>query len=1444
MSTPKDLEKLRKTAVRWKTRQLENKITVDQMQTDTVQPSANKKKRKNIPEHETDDFTESAVVHIANRTMTGMDETRNPNIQREPQAKRHMKMLDLKTLNNMNSRETIQITTSMRPMTEFEAEKRLTSAKPLDEGDNDPSIPGKFLTDKITSVESIFDKNQSFLARRTSAKRREGVQTYPRDKISAAHFAKIFFAPHGYFSPCIRSESAECVMQTILPHPNNKTVPMMAYVTPDEYRAVEGGFVESPYKPELCEFCNRYLTNLEAKRSILGTQRSEIEIPSRYHITGIPGEYSKHSIIQPNGSNRTDGVLGDFRVWNSSDYEPVMGAVQAGKPLIETVISMQEYQRVDKEKAVLEGIVYVEGWAERKGLFYLNEMALLTNRQIDPYESRVVDTEKPVDILMLLRGYFEERDAEYENYTYIFSDLMENVLDDALLERPVPKTESRWPYYCLHKIDSPPKFETHRYYYAVLVRANLAQTLHAQLTNNENLKTKLTYFIDAHMPLIHWMDKTQRFSDAKLTSPLFDPNMDFYTNILFQKWPKYQLHYVQDDIRQVPFVIRTYTRPKPVEILHSYYIENLAERVKQPVHDIVPMMDALRDLDVNTFTNAHYIRLSLQYKEMLLLCSTTVKNAWPDMDVKRIRNFKDEGPKTEKQYQDNLQHNSKVIDRVQSAFYELIERMQKENIYYKQMIFLVGHIVFCDYRKTVEELKKMDDTDVDSIMEVCFHFKSIFPSNTDIEIANRTIAGRPWKEYYYLMSCLVRVYVSEHIHKLEDWRVKPIRNALVLFRNTHLALFRYITNSPPHLKTDAHLDSSVSGRSSGITVTWLDKFYPYETPLVHPGALPDFIDGLPNVKFVTNCGMNKHKWIKLQYKKPQQVCGKRNFADMLQKACQSNETMYRYTCLEMELSFQGLYEDCVVVPSFARAVVLDEMFDNIMHPEVKTEIHDFIVDNENLVMDATSESLCYMMERCPYMCELLEEVYAEWFDWRVRTNMDMVRQCFENDGNFFRTSTLVYQRVKLSSNKKIYRPKNTNFVDFICSQIRQYDVWRYSKKIILEGGSMIKPMQRFIVERFVNYIGPGQSIDLVDLKILTMKPATLDTIATIQDIYKTASYEKKTAKTKKDRIDQLVKEQLMNLEPNQYSVVTYFFFAVQRVQSLQLVRIENTNFIRAGIEKMLERIGATSLGEISELQTTLVYSVCCSRYHNDFPLSADSAASGFDETMYSLMDGTVTCGKKENGKKKKIGYVPEKNVRAIRVNQSNPRHSITIARQQAREKLKPVCRKTEVLAIDMIAEAVEAPGNVKTTGEKRQGKQAERRRRTNIPAPKPPFVLSPCCGRIFGYKWQNWLGERYYCGVCKSNADIFQTNNTPICESCKDRVKGANGVLYYMYDDVYTNSFRPVILCLPCTKPWKELEVVLTLSLVMRGRYQPTFVASILHSVENTMDRLIKNTTK
>lgn len=1291
------------------------------------------------------------------------------------------------------------------------------------------------------NLETIFDEKNRYW-NKESAKTEQGLEGYRKEEVSRTHIAKVLWiaTPDRPFAACMFAEQGWCQSQLDpkLRHPGREGMACMAYYSADEYRLLEAGTV-LPEKHTLCEFCYRFMTGRRIERVSHGSHHAEEEIPSRYYLIGA-GEYSldgMHQPVEKKNAQYPDGVLGHMRMYNTSDFVPVVGALEEGGTLQPARIWHYDAWRRAREEGTLPAeCAYVFGWEETKPFASLNSNALPQVNQIDPYLRSTVTFTEQLTVAATLRAYFARsaRLAIQPSYVHIFQDLMECVADPDYLERPRYRSRSGkrdWQRFCLHAREAPPSLETHRIYYTLLVKINTCKQIYdadKPIETDETTKQNLQVYIEAHSSLLVWMRNADDYSDHALLNTLVPhpslPNVTlpvlhaYYPTDRLLPRPRNYLYATQQQ--------RIHSRDTPLDTCRRAFVCEAAERLARPPAQLPFAYSSLAKLYEGT-PPANYMHELREHFDanVRAVGVPTFAPEWQGADLGYIKRML---------LDDRVQLSTEELtarawqiadNALRADFAQIDEFVTQRQARLGAVVQRYATLVFMDFKQTVHALQYHDN--LGELVRFIEYGRTLIPGDGAILVlTENSVNGHPLAKYCTLLACLLRVYVSETLRELVSVGETRLRHHLHLFRNSHLALFRKITENPTLPLPDVELVQT-HGTDTRIRVaerTLLDQYYPDPTREVHQGDLPDYVNSLSKVNFVNDGAMDEHPWIKMHFKNLGRCCAGREYTAMLQKLCMSDATFYGYTCLELELAFKGLYETCTVVPSFARSLALDELFDNIEVESVKQSIIQLIIDNQALIAEATSESMCYMIDHAPALKDALEDVYRDWFDWRVRADMDMARQCYNETGDFTRYYEVVQDRVKLHSIKSIYRHIEGDFVPWLCKLLKKLEEEHFKAPEITptppEAHLTFK--QRLIMQCVVYYLDPTQEIEASDLRVTGMSEETLQTLLELNRIF-----ERQTRKgvgiTDKDEgaVEANAAEILRVFARNtpQYVLVSFFFTMLHTYRNFRQMRINNLNVLERQMTQLKRQYSLVEHGEVPANATHCVFSVCCCNVKNTFRSAVDTFAVGNDDVHYCSRDDIYTCGKPEHRNGKRKHTHSNAMLQARLTGEPSPEETRAALKQSERDLKRPICSEVEVFAVNALGVLVETDG-VKIPRSKKKKKDSGKK----IAPPTSPYWITPCCGILFGYEYKNWFPGGYACGTCSKATELANAFREVFCQCCHAATRRFRIVATY---DEYALRYTRSIFCNTCYRKWSHFDAPITTYMIVKGSTDQEYVNQI-----------------
>jgi hypothetical protein len=1231
------------------------------------------------------------------------------------------------------------------------------------------------------------------------------VEAEQKEVVSRSHVAQMLWCAsaeqRSWLPPCPLAEHRLCraQMDPMLRHelapPDTAAV---AYQSARRFAALlQREEAVAPEYRELCEFCYRYFIETEVERCKADNHRVEKELPSRYYIADVFGEYSREGMHQPsysNGIQHPNGILGHMRRYNVSDFTPVVAALEPDGRVNtnDRCWTVHEYRTGRESGRIPATLPVVYGWREVRGLFQLNEKAFLEAEQINPYETTVFAPLREPTLDNLLQGFFEKRTLNRLSLAHIFWDLWRCVCDADYLRRDnlCPDAEpplERWRFWCLHEGDALPPESTHKIYRCLLVRVNTVHRLLAAHRHQlvEPVPSRLQVFLQQHESLCLWMQASRTaLSDAELRrSTVLDLQLRKYVSPLFANYPFPRRELSVADCESMELARWTLTRENPLDTVKRCF----SASSPPPAFELV-LPHSFDSVKRTVGTSAGFSVLQTTATRCYE-ANAALLQASPPLDTS-----------SEARIQAGFRQQELLVERYRTLYHALLGN--------KQLLALV----LCSFDETVERVRALPAAGLLSLLRYCQQFESLLPTQWLARLR-----ALEWTQHRMLFAALLRVHVFEQLHELTS--EARLRLALALLRNSHLRLVRWIFEDDSITLSDAAIEAAQWRR------LWTA---PAPEREVHEGLLPNFVNALANVNFFSDGGLDDQPWIKMQFKKPDRCCDGREYCAILRDLCSRNEAFRRLTALELELSLKGLYEHCRVRPSFRRSLVLDELF------ETATDDLDALIQQlDNVVVDATSESLCYMLQFSPALRDTLRRVYRDWFAWRVIVNMDIARQCFEVEGSFARAYQLIYKRVRLQSNKVIFRFVEFSFPVWLCKQVKQWDKQRLEEEgrelseRLLAPESALSDDDKDRIYCFVATLSPLESLNVAELPAVGLSTQSIERLCNLYLVYCRLRGENGSGKALDCRGNRLqnAAHYLSSFRdsPKQYNLLCFFFTLLQRYQNVRTMRITNLELLQAQGAALRQRYAELSgpNGELPSGALNAVIGVCCGYVKNTFPTWAESFAGG-TEKVYSRLDrANHTCATP----KQRAGSAQKRAVTSSRINRK------TLLRREQEAK-RPLCAETEVLEVNLLGEML-LMDSMKTHGAKRVKLQSSQRaaeaskhaakaaaasanskkkknpngaKSHSVAPPNAPFWHTPCCGALFGYRYEGWFPpNNYACGLCSRNRQAAEQFESFFCVSCRCALTTRSKYnLVRTFDDVFSWRMVDAVLCDYCLRPWSQ----------------------------------------
>lgn len=1389
------------------------------------------------------------------------------------------------------------------------------------------ALPLDFLRgqDMPAKMKSLFDASQRYYNTKIDED-----QPPPLDMpIDSSHFiAKllVLYTPSRPFRACLNSRWGICQATMKMPHPAAPGTPMIAYYTELDYMKVSRGETLPPNMAnsgqdehlmayeQLCEFCYRAFVSSCVQDSKAQKHRATAEIPFRYYRIGV-GEYSKDGMYQQASltkANFSHGIVGNMRLWTTKDFIPCMVYFSHDQQRIVECIHFDEYQKRAHEGLIDATRHWLPAWREVGPFHAENENNLREVKQTQPYLSTFTTTAREPSVGTLLEDYFNQEAiqnrGEFWNCGHLFRDLYDCLADPLYLTRPHHRSKNnRWKFFCVHQFESPPPEETYQLYYIVLAKVN---TLRKLITNKnplmltKHIQQKIQVYLSGYHPLLALLQNAPDYSDdALLTNFMEDRRLGVYTCKLNTVYPLPLYHHRSGDQFYYRYATHRYRRDNPLDVCDTFYSQTvipplfrLPYSYEPDVAELGAVVDELGPpLALDSYEEAMQDLKKSWTDNVLAIRTFGVQFKWRECVIKKQRkhNLQDPPVKTETPKPvldpqtkegkraarkeaaaaraEQAKQRSRVIrtlttmsESARQNFLQLENWVAARTARYRHLLQRYSEAVFCDFEDAVSLVESNLSQVCPALFEDFGNLSGLIPPQIvkRVELKVDGVNGTPWSSHTILLALLLRVAVLEELHALEPYTRTRLRYNLTLLRNSHLKLFRKIFEQPD---TPLHDEKLRGNYTDASKITILEYYYPHPERELHEGCLPDYVNGLEMVNFFADCGMDAFPWSKLQYKMPDRCCDVREYSMMLRNFCQDS-TFYRWTLLVLRLSLSGLYSHCTVVPCFARSVSLDELFDQSLNESMKPTIIQFILNNESLVLNAISESLCYQLELMPGLLDMLNDLYRDWFSWRVFANMDMTRHLYSCEGNFHSVLEVVFVRAHLKGMRTLFRLSEVDFVVWLCSMFKKADDNRHkSGKPRLPKSAAVTPTIDTVIQNLILQLDPNQTLDIRVLRLIGIKKKQLRNLHNLYRAFSAQSIQNMDQDLPPELVPyalstkQLI-ELIQSIPAPQYMIMCHFFTLLRNYQSVRVIKLRNSNILERQLKRISERTGATSLAEVPRFAFCCAFSFCCKHVKNSWSSKPGTLSTGYEDIFYDLENDIYVCAKKihqqnddegEGG----INLLPHTD-QDVEDMEDEP-STITAKRKSDRELRRPVCVRTEPFTVFLPGYLVEADG-FKIPGTKRVSlnengesvrtknakaattvtpvggqvtaiegnpkaagkKQAAKKQVFELPL--PGYWITPCCGIPFEYDFFAWTPAEYQCRFCPQGIAMHKSFNELSCSGCRMRLIGP----YYLtkvYDDVYDMCMRRVIFCKACCTPMRRLlgrYPILSLLLKSVGRIQ------------------------
>jgi len=1278
-------------------------------------------------------------------------------------------------------------------------------------------------TFKAKSVESLLDslfaKNQEFHNMK-SGLAKDGVVGYVKPVDPPWHIQKLLVQARAPFNQCLNASLGricQAQKEPRLRHPISPNVPCQAYCTQAEYQEIHDvlkypGKIPGNVRKDYCEFCYRFVVHKQVLNAMNNNHKVQEEIASRFHQTDVKGSYTKEGMHQPVVMTNTaypDGILGTVRMYSVADFIPVMILFQGED--IKEIVGIEEYKKKNPEQQKL----YLAGWQEIKHIQNLNCNALPTVPQISPYVIGVPGNLDNLSVASILQTFCRQRKLECRlpvphNLAFnVFLDLKECLSDPGYLD--CIKLD-KFDYWCPHREQGPPlPIKNHSIYYTLLLKVNALREWTRDGSGDYGLsgymKQKMRSYLLHHKPLIEFFEKHHLFTDDAMLQPIFAaPATGNPTAALFAHYPHAKQHFRSSDYQ---FSIPTVTlrrRPNPLDVCREYYSEPIRSLGKirfPPQADLDERYSFYQQLGNLLDTLPSYKALFQGNIDRLEYFGASVELKWKN-------------PEPLHQNWENTFDEDQVAKAFATIFSQVVENFERQKQYlsvkqkrYKELLKKYASIVFQDFDETLQYLEALP---LDQFLAIVSEFSSFidcFPEGAPkrIKITETGLNGVGWEAHKILVACFLRVAVMEELHELEPTRNTEIRYQLRLFSGCHVKLVSKILSCPEKLETDADLEFRDKNAAGATTRRGAiqDMFYPYPEREVHEGCLPDKVNCLTKVDFYANTGMSDKAFNKILYKLPDRACDTRELSEVLIQHCKKDVVFYNYICLLLEVSLKGNYRHCTIATKFSRKIVLEELFSNA--DTMQIAIQQLILDNQSMIADALAEALCYMLEFSPALKEMLLELYKNWFDWRVKLNMDLIRHFFNLYGNFNEGRVVVYKRIDLkTTSRDIFRQRELDFVGWLAKLIKKANEERYkivakavktatAADLELEMERKIDDDTRVLVRLFVRALPENAVIEVKDLQIIGL---TMDTLEKLNELYDCflaqISSTKGGTEARNNLSEKILFRVLGEIEKPQYAILCHFIQILQNYHSIFSMQIDNLEILQQQEQHLKTITESLGLEEVPDDLTRFCFTpFCCASIKTSLPTRVDAEAYGHEKIAYNIMNQLYVCGKHN--------FQASKSKSADAADKGDERIKAKIQRQVERDDQKPKCSDTEVCFFSARGAVIQTDG-CKVPRSKKNLKQKDAKEDIKK-LPAAAWWITPCCGKRYSYDfWNWWNGMTYCCGTCQRGNDIAASFRVIFCDNCYCQT--TDYTVSSVYDDDETQSFRTMVICNKCVYPWRQ----------------------------------------
>jgi hypothetical protein len=617
----------------------------------------------------------------------------------------------------------------------------------------------------------------------------------------------------------------------------------------------------------------------------------------------------------------------------------------------------------------------------------------------------------------------------------------------------------------------------------------------------------------------------------------------------------------------------------------------------------------------------------------------------------------------------------------------------------------------------------------------------------------------------------------------------------------------------------------------------------------------------------------------------------------VKKQAESSLVYRNFLAQLLQISLTGSYEHCNVAANFRTTMELNTIFGNADHPEIRTLLDTLLSScaqkNEErwkydkVLNNIFMEFVALQLQGNAAVNDAIFDIYATDLALKSLVLMDTVRIVLNHKHSLNLLDVFeVEKKLCLKYSRKLANRQCVGNIQAICNVILASDETRYDsvyrKRATLTVDYQMTAEQQWMIECFIQHLNPNRALYAEELKYVGLRDETIRALSRIEDLQKKRPEACNLAIAEFDRLDR-----------HQASLAAYFFEYLNRYLRFQPILITNLDWLEKQEHALMKIAKLNTADNIPEALETGIASPCCDRWNVFFPTKSYMWKTIDDKTgkkeyhttvgNQSLradpVSGEILCGfvhskpskKKNPSHFRKLqrnleieaGLIPsdiDKEFITVRKEylaaqrKSNSGEIPRLTKQRKLEGRIPDCARSRVLQMNLRnivlhCPPLKIPKQKKKDAQKKlvEEKKAQDRNRlypltkaTLLPVSKPPYFISPCCGRIHGYKLGNWSANGYFCGGCLPdsnnekaianellcaaclgvipNRPAFNRCSVEQCKAFKSKKKnkckhGAQPVI--LYDDVYRNGLAFQFICDDCMSAWRHTpEETLRLSAI------------------------------